>query len=73
MVDYNKLVYLGHVQPPDETSVRIDNSTADGIMNITVKQKKSKIMDMKLWWLVYRFQQNQFRTFWVPVNVNLED
>ena len=34
---------LDHPQPP--IRIRIDNKTADGIMNKTIKQKQSKAMD----------------------------
>ncbi len=47
----NTLIELGHPQPPDGTPIRTDNSTADGIMNRTVKPKRSKSMDMRFWWL----------------------
>jgi hypothetical protein len=40
---------LDHPQPA--TPIRTDNSTADGIMNKTVKQKQSKSMDMRFYWL----------------------
>ncbi len=69
----NTLIELGHPQPPDGTPIRTDNSTADGIMNRTVKPKRSKSMDMRFWWLVDRVEQNQFRIFWAPGNVNLAD
>jgi hypothetical protein len=42
-------------------------------MNKTVKQKKSKSMDMRFWWLVDRTQQGQFRIFWAPGILNLAD
>ena len=62
---------LGHPQPP--TTIRTDNSTAHGIMNRTVKQRKSKSMDMKLWWLIDRIQQKQFKVSWAPGKYNLAD
>jgi hypothetical protein len=41
---------LDHPQPA--TPIRTDNSTADvGIMNKTVKQKQSKSMDRRFYWL----------------------
>jgi hypothetical protein len=67
----NTLIELGHPQPPDDTPIRTDNSTADGIMNRTVKPKRSKSMDMRFWWLVDRVEQNQFQIFWAPGKVNL--
>jgi hypothetical protein len=36
---------LGHTQPP--TPLRTDNSTAFGIVNETIKQKRSKAIDMR--------------------------
>jgi hypothetical protein len=55
---------LGHPQPA--TPIRTDNSTADGIMNKTVKQKQSKSMDMRFYWLQDRVEQGQFIIFWAP-------
>jgi hypothetical protein len=43
------LTGLGHTQPP--TPLRIDNSTAYVISNETIKQKRSKAMDMQYHWL----------------------
>jgi hypothetical protein len=43
------LTELGHTQPP--TPLRTDNSTAFGILNETIKQKRSKSMDMRYHWL----------------------
>ena len=37
---------LGHLQRP--TSIQVDNSTALGIATGTIKQRKSKVMDMRL-------------------------
>jgi hypothetical protein len=39
------LTELGHTQP--QTPLRTDNSTAYGIVNETIKQKRSKAMDMR--------------------------
>jgi hypothetical protein len=69
----NTSIELGHPQPPDGTPIRTNNSTADGIMNQTVKPKRSKSMDMQFWWLADRVEQNQFRIFWAPGSVNLAD
>jgi hypothetical protein len=52
---------LNHPQPA--TPIRTDNSTTDGIMNKTVKQKQSKSMDMRFYWLQDRVEQGQFRIF----------
>jgi hypothetical protein len=43
-------------------------------MNIkTVKQKQSKSMDMRFYWLQDRVEQGQFRIFWAPGKTNLAD
>jgi hypothetical protein len=62
---------LGHIQPP--TQLETDNSTADGIMYKTVKQKQSKAMDMRFYWLQDRVEQGQFRIYWAPGEYNLAD
>jgi hypothetical protein len=46
------LTELGHIQPP--TPLRTDNSTAFGILNKTIKQKRSKAMDLRYHWLAER-------------------
>jgi hypothetical protein len=51
------LTELGHIQPP--TPLRTDNSTAFGILNETMKQKRSKAMDMRYHWLTDRVCQKQ--------------
>ena len=62
---------LNHPQPA--TPMRTDNSTADGIMNKTVKQKASKSMDMRFYWVQDRVEQNQLKVFWAPGVINLAD
>jgi hypothetical protein len=53
---------MGHPQPP--THVRGDNSTAIGIANKTIKQRRSKSMDMRYFWLQDRDAQGQFKYYW---------
>jgi hypothetical protein len=65
------LTELGHTQPP--TSLRTDNSTAFGILNETIKQKRSKAMDMRYHWLTERVRQKQFDVYWRPGRENLGD
>jgi hypothetical protein len=62
---------LNHPQPA--TPIITDNSTADGFMNKTVKQKQSKSMDMRFYWLQDRVKQGQFRIFWAPGKISLAD
>jgi len=49
---------LGHPQPP--TPLQTDNSIAQGIINGTVKQKRSKALDMRFYWLQDRVNQGQY-------------
>jgi hypothetical protein len=65
------LTELGHTQPL--TPIRTDNSTAFGILNETIKQKRSKAMDMRYHWLNDRVRQKQFDVYWRPGRENLGD
>jgi hypothetical protein len=65
------LAEMGHTQPP--TPLRTDNSTAFGILNETIKQKRSKSMNMRYHWLADRVRQKQFDVYWRPGRENLGD
>eukprot|EP00957_Ditylum_brightwellii_P128114 9771671-Ditylum_brightwellii.AAC.1 len=39
---------LGHQQPA--TLIQVDNSTAYGIVNSSIQQRKSKAIDMRFYW-----------------------
>ena len=52
---------LNHPQPP--TLIQTDNSTADGIMNKTIKQRQSKAMDKRFYLLQNRVKQGEFKIF----------
>ena len=43
------LIKLGHPQPA--TPIQVDNSTADGFTNDTIKEKRSKAIDMRFYWI----------------------
>ena len=62
---------MGHPQPP--TPVATDNSTALGIVTSSIKQRRSKAMDMRFHWVQDRVKQNQFLIYWAPGNTNLAD
>jgi len=62
---------LGHLQPA--TPLQTDNSTACGIINDTVKQKRSKAIDMRFYWIRDHTCQGQFYIFWRPGNTNHAD
>jgi hypothetical protein len=62
---------LGYPQPP--TVIVTDNSTASGIANDTVKQKRSKAIDMRFYWIRDRVRQGQFHILWKKGSLNQAD
>jgi hypothetical protein len=62
---------MGHPQPP--TPLQVDNSCAAGIVNDTVKQRRSKAIDMRFYWLKDRTVQGQFHIHWRKGSDNLAD
>ena len=64
-----KLIEMHHPQPP--TPIQVDNSTALGIANNSIKQKRSKAMDMRFHWIQGRILQEHFNVFWKPGPTNL--
>jgi hypothetical protein len=67
----NTLMDMGH--PQKATPVKTDNSTAAGISNNTMKQRRSRAMDMRFYWIRDRVQQQQFIVYWRPGTENLAD
>ena len=62
---------LGHPQPP--TPLKTDNATASGIATKTVKQRRSKSMDMRFHWIRDRVKQGKFHVYWEKGEHNLAD
>lgn len=62
---------LGHLQSP--TSLITDNSTAAGIANDIVKQRRSKAVDMRYYWIRDRIRQGHFTVDWKRGSQNLAD
>jgi hypothetical protein len=62
---------MGHKQ--DATEIKTDNTTADGIINNTVQQKRSKVMDMRFYWVKDRVEQDQFNVGSAPGDTNMGD
>eukprot|EP00957_Ditylum_brightwellii_P071752 5454396-Ditylum_brightwellii.AAC.1 len=60
---------IGHPQPP--TPVMTDNSTVCGIVNKTVKQRRTRAIDMWFYWVRDCCTQNHFIVYWVPGEHNL--
>ena len=58
----NILIDMGHPQPA--TPVQADNSCAVGLANNTVKQKRSKAIDMRFYWIRDRIKNGQFIIYW---------
>ena len=65
------LIEMGHPQPP--TPIQVDNTTARSFANGTMKQKRSKSIDMNFYWIQDRPQQGMFYIYWGPGDGNLGD
>jgi hypothetical protein len=65
------LAGMGHNE--DATELKTDNTTADGIINNIVQQKRSKAMYMRLYWVKDRVEQDQFNVGWAPGDTNMVD
>jgi hypothetical protein len=62
---------LGHPQPP--TPMETDNTTATVYSNGTIKQKRTKAMDMRFHSIKDRVEQGQFNVYWGPGFIDLAD
>jgi hypothetical protein len=51
--------------------MQTDNSTAAGFANNTTKQKQSKAINMRFYWIKDRVSQGQFLIYWRPRPGNL--
>jgi hypothetical protein len=67
----NTLHEMGHSQPA--TPVQVDNTTTAGFANHQIKQRKSKSMDMRFYWIQDRVSQKQFLVYWRPGSTNKAD
>ena len=50
-----------------------DNNTASGIATDAVKQKRSKAIDMRFYWIRDRVRQGQFQVYWRKGATNRAD
>jgi hypothetical protein len=50
-----------------------DNSTASGIPNESVKQKRSKAMDMRFYWIRDGVREKQYHVYWRSGSTNRAD
>jgi hypothetical protein len=65
------LIDMGWPQP--ESSIQKDNSTASGVVNNTIVPCRSKMMNMRFWWLRCRAPQDQFHYYWDAGSINRAD
>ena len=65
------LADLGHNQPP--TLIHVDNSTAAGFSNDAIKQKVSKSIDIRFYWIQDRICRVQFLIYWSTDSTNIGD
>eukprot|EP00957_Ditylum_brightwellii_P049828 3777915-Ditylum_brightwellii.AAC.1 len=62
---------LRHLQPA--TLIQVNNSTAYGIVNSSIRQQRSKAIDMQFYWVQNCKRQGQFRVYWEPGRNNKAD
>lgn len=67
----NTLADLGY--PQNATPMIVDNSTAEGIANDSVKEKKSKFFYTKYHWIRDRVRLKHFLILWKPGKSNIAD
>jgi hypothetical protein len=65
------LIKLKH--PQGATPIQTNNACASGIINDTVKQCRSKAMDMRFYWIKDRVAQGQYVVHWRKGSDNLAD
>ena len=62
---------MGHPQPP--TPIHVDNTTAVGIVNNTIKRQRSRAMNMRYFWLLCQEAQRILHVRYHPGQENLGD
>ncbi len=62
---------MGYPQGP--TIIMCDNTSAIGIATDSIKQKRSKAIDMRFHWIRDRVRQSQFTIAYIPTSQNLAD
>jgi hypothetical protein len=62
---------MGHPQPP--TPIHVDNTTAVGIVNNTIKRQRSRAMNMRYFWLLCHEAQQILKVRYHPGHENLAD
>ena len=62
---------LGHQQPP--TTIHVDNTTAVGIVNSTIKRQRSRAFEMRYFYLLDQAVQKYFKFEYQPGQENMGD
>ena len=62
---------MGHPQPP--TPVHVDNTTAVGIVNNTIKRQRSRAMEMRYFWLLDQKNNKYLKVWYKPGAENMGD
>eukprot|EP00957_Ditylum_brightwellii_P034319 2603156-Ditylum_brightwellii.AAC.1 len=62
---------MGHPQSP--TIVITDNFTVEGIVSNHVKQRRTRAMDMRFYWIRGRVKQGHYLVMWKPGEDKLAD
>ena len=62
---------MGHPQPA--TPIQADNACAVGLANNTIKQKRSKAINMRFYWVRDRVKDGQFVIYWKQGSTNDAD
>jgi hypothetical protein len=62
---------MGYPQPT--TPIQLDNSMAAAFANESIKQRRSRAIDMRFYWIQDRVKQGQYHIYWAPANLNLAD
>jgi hypothetical protein len=65
------LTKMGHRQKA--TPLQVNNACTAGIANDTVKQRRSKAMDMRFYWIKDRVHQKQYQVHWRKGTDNLAE
>jgi hypothetical protein len=68
---HNALIEMGH--PQSATPIQTNNARAAGIANETVKQRRSKAIGMRFYWIHDRVKHGQFMIHWQKGTDNLAD
>jgi hypothetical protein len=59
--------------PQDIVVITTDNSCAEGFCSRTTKQKRTKAIDMRFYWILDRCNQKQYKVIWRPGESNYAD